>query len=73
MDKLSNLIQEARPLYKRKKRQRAILKATFMLLVPVIVGFSALGLYTTGNELYLSMEDNSLQQEIINDDMGLLR
>ena len=73
MDKLSSLIQEAKPLYKRKKRQRAIMRACFILFVPVIMGASAIGLYNTGNELYLSMDDNTLQQELIEDNMGLLR
>ena len=73
MDKLSNLIQEAKPLYKRRKRQRAVLKACFMLFVPVVLGASVVGIYNTGNELYLSMDDNSLQQELIEDNMGLLR
>ncbi len=73
MDKLSNLIQEAKPLYKRKKQQKIILKSCFVLLVPVIMTGSIVGLYNTGNELYLSMDDNSLQQELIEDNMGLLR
>ena len=73
MDKLTSLIQEARPLYKRKKRQKAILRASFILLVPIIIGCGTIGLYTTGNELYLSMDNNTLQQELIEDNMGLLR
>ena len=73
MDKLSELIQEAKPLYKRKKRQKAILKSCFILFVPVIIGASAVGLYSTGNDLYLSLENQTLQQELLEDNMGLLR
>ena len=73
MDKLSKLIQEARPLYKRRKFQRRILKACFVLFVPVLFGAGAIGLYNTGNEIYLSLDNNTLQQELIEDSMGLLR
>ena len=73
MDKLSELIQEAKPLYKKKKLQRRIITSCFVLIVPVLLGAGTIGLYNTGNEIYLSLEDNSLQQELIEDNMGLLR
>lgn len=72
-DKLSNLIQEAKPLYKRKKRQRAVMKACVVMLIPVFMGLSAISLYNAGNNLYLSLENQSLQTELLEDDMGLLR
>ena len=73
MDKLSSLIQEAKPLYRRKKRQRAIIKACCVMMFPVLIGVCATTLYNTGNELYLSLENQTLQQELIEDNMGLLR
>ena len=73
MDKLSELIQEAKPLYKRKKMQRQILKTCFILIIPVLFGTGIVSLYNTGNDIYLSLEDNTLQQELIEDNMGLLR
>ena len=73
MDKLTNLIQEAKPLYKKKKRQKAIMKTCFIFTIPAIMGASLIGLYNTGEDIYVSLENNSLQQELIEDDMELLR
>lgn len=73
MDKLSNLIQEAKPLYKRKKRQSATIKLCCIMLIPMFLGIGATRLYDEGNNLYISLENQSLQKELIEDNMGLLR
>ena len=73
MDKLTELIQEAKPLYKKRKFQKKVLTTCFVLFIPILLTTGAVGLYNTGNEIYLSLEDNTLQQELIEDSMGLLR
>jgi len=73
MDKLSNLIQEAKPLYFKKKRQKRILNTFIVLFIPFMMCLGAIGIYNTGNDIYISMENETFQQELLNDNMGLLR
>ena len=37
MDKLSELIKEARPLYKQRKRRKTIAKMIFVISVPAML------------------------------------
>ena len=73
MDKLSELIKEAKPLYKTRKRTRAIAKMTLMFLTPVFVFYGMYQIYVTGNNLYVSLSQNDLQIELTTDEFNLLR
>lgn len=71
MDKLTDLIKEARPLYKQRKRRRAITRIVLSICAPVFVFTSLLGLYLEGNNIYVALDNNTLQHELLNDDFGL--
>ena len=73
MDKLSNLIKEARPLYKRKKRQKTIAKLVFSITMPVILCTSIYQLNLEGNDIYVALDNNILQTELMEDEYGLFR
>ena len=73
MDKLSELIKEAKPLYKTRKRNRAIAKMTLMFLTPVFVFYGMYQIYVAGNNLYVSLSQNDLQIELTTDEFNLLR
>lgn len=71
MDKLSELLKEAKPLYKKRKRNRTIAKIILSLSLPV---FCLTGLYelsVIGDNIYLSMSNENYQQELIDDDFGI--
>ena len=72
MDELSNLLKEAKPLYKQRKRRKAIAKSILTLTVPVILMNTICQIYFEGNDLYLSLENNTLQTQLLEDDFGLL-
>ena len=72
MDQLSNLLKEAKPLYRQRKRRKAIAKSILTLTVPAILMSSVCQVYLEGNDLYLSLENNTLQNELIEDEFGLL-
>ncbi|MBR1616905.1 hypothetical protein IJ670_02020 [bacterium] len=72
MDKLTELIKEARPLYVQRKRRNKILKILLFLLIPCFAFYGAMGLYIEGDELYVSFEGSKLQNELIQDDFGLM-
>ena len=71
MDKLSDLLQEAKPLYKRRKRQKTIAKLIFSISVPVMLFSSVMQLYIQGNNLYFALETNRLQTELLENDFAL--
>ena len=71
MDELSNLIKEARPLYKKRQKRKAIAKLICMFTMPMILMTSICQVYLVGNDLYLSLENNTLQNELLEDDFGL--
>ena len=73
MDKLSQLISEAKPLYKERKRRNNIFKLLLIITVPVITITSVAGLYMQGEEIYMSFENNNFQNELLTDDLGFLR
>ena len=72
MDKLSDLIKEARPLYKQRKRRKTIAKMILSITMPVMLFASVCQIYLQGNDLYLSLENNILQSELLEDDFGYL-
>lgn len=72
MDKLSELIKEAKPLYKQRQRRKTIAKMIFALSMPMILMTSICQIYLQGNDIYLSLEKNHLQYELIEDEFGLL-
>lgn len=73
MDKLSNLIQEAKPLYRQRKRNKAVAKLVVLTAMPVMLLTGAMHMYTQGCDIYLSLENNYLQTELLQDDYELLR
>lgn len=71
MDKLSDLLKEAKPLYNQRKRRKTIAKMIFTLTMPAILMSSICQVYLQGNDIYLSLENNSLQYELTEDEFGL--
>ena len=72
MDKLTDLLKEARPLYKQRQRRKAIAKMVLSITMPAIIMTSICQIYTQGNDIYLSLDNNILQNELIEDEFGLL-
>jgi len=71
MDKLSELIVQARPLYKQRKRRKTIAKLLLVITMPVILLANFTTLYIEGENVYTSLENNNLQAELLNDDFGI--
>ena len=71
MDKLTELISQARPLYKQRKRRRTIAKMLLSITVPVMLFANFANLYIQGDEVYMSMENSAMQNELLNDDFGM--
>jgi len=72
MDKLSNLIKEAKPLYKQKQRQKSIARLIFSICTPVMLFTSIFQLYMAGENIYVALEKDSIQMQLLEDDLGLL-
>lgn len=72
MDELSNLLKEAKPLYKQRQRRKTIAKMILTLTMPAILMSSVCQIYLQGNDIYLSLEKNNLQYELMEDEFGLL-
>ena len=72
MDKLSELINEARPLYKQRKRRNKVFCLVFAITLPVFVFGNILQLYYLGDSVYMSIENNKLQKELLTDDFGII-
>ena len=72
MDKLSSLINEARPLYKERKRRNTTIKMIFAITMPVFIATGVVQLYNAGNDIYVSLDNNKLQTELLQDDFGIL-
>lgn len=73
MDKLSSLIKEAKPLYRQRKRQKAIAKLVLCMTTPVILFTSVYQLNLQGNDIYVALDNNSLQAELMEDEYGLFK
>ncbi len=71
MDTLSELIKEARPLYKQRKRRKAMAKLFVMLFIPAFLFSGTIHLYNQGNDLYLSLSSNTLQKQLLEDEFAL--
>ncbi len=72
MDKLSILLSQARPLYKQRKRRNTIAKLLFIITLPVFLGGNLLSLYIEGENVYMSLDNNKIQNELLLDDFGVL-
>jgi len=72
MDKLSTLLKEAKPLYRQRQRRKTMAKLILTLSMPAILMSSVFNIYLQGNDLYLSLENNHLQYELMEDEFGLL-
>ena len=72
MDKLTELIQEAKPLYKQRKRQKTMTTMVLGLSLPMIFTISLFQLYIGGSEVYIALENNTLQTKLLEDEFGLL-
>ncbi len=72
MDKLSELLKEAKPLYKRRKRIKMCIMSLLILIIPTFT-FCAYDVYNKGNDIYISLNNNVLQDELMFDSMNLLR
>lgn len=71
MDKISELLQEARPLYKTRKRNKAVAKVFLTIAIPVFLFTSIFGIYTLGDNIYVSMNNEELAEQLLLDDYGL--
>ncbi len=71
MDELSILLHEAKPLYKKRKRNKLMVKSALVLVIPLMLFTSALNLYFEGNDIYIAMNSNSFQMQLLEDDFGL--
>ncbi len=71
MDKISKLLQEARPLYKTRKRNKTIAKVFLTITMPVFLFASVFGIYTMGDDIYVSMNNDGLAEQLLLDDYGL--
>ena len=71
MNKLSNLLQEAKPLYRRNKQRKTMAKLIFIVSMPMMLLGSMVQLYTQGENLYFALETNSLQTELMENDFAL--
>ena len=72
MDKLSKLIAQARPLYKQRERRKTIARMLFAITIPVFIFANIITLYVAGDEVYMSIENNKMQYELLQDDFGIL-
>lgn len=79
MDKLSELLQEAKPLYFKRKKQKEIIKKSLFLFVPVIFCSLAILPFTINNSVnyeynyYTSSTSIIEQMGFETDDYGLLK
>ena len=71
MDKLSELLQEARPLYKTRKRNKAVAKVFLTISMPMFFFTSVLGVYMAGDDIYVSLNNDGFADELLYDDYGL--
>lgn len=71
MDKLSNLLKEAKPLYKQRKRRKTIGKLILVTTLPVMLMNFICQMHIQGNDIYVALENNTLQYELIEDEFGL--
>lgn len=72
MDKLSELLQEAKPMYRARQRNIAIAKMMICLFLPVFVCTSIISLCSMGDDIYLSLNNDSYAEQLLNDDFGLI-
>jgi len=72
MDKLSELIAQARPLYKQRKRRKTIAKLLFTITLPAFLMANLATLYMEGDAVYMSLDNNKIQSELLSDDFGIL-
>lgn len=72
MDKLSELIKEAKPLYKQRQRRKTIGKMILTISMPAILLSSVSQVYLQGNDIYLSLQNNTLQYELMEDEFEIL-
>ncbi len=71
MDKLSNLIKEAKPLYQKRKKQKKALVSMCLAIIPLFLFTSFLNLYSQGENLYLALSSDDYAMEFLNDEYGL--
>ena len=72
MDKLSELLKEAKPLYRKRQRRKTIAKLILCMSMPVIMMTSIYQVFIAGEEVYISLDNNSLQTQLLYDDFELL-
>lgn len=72
MDKLSKLIKEAKPLYKRQQKRKAIVTALSAFCIPIMLVIAAYGICLEGNNVYMAMsQDDYMTQFLDNEDIIL--
>ncbi len=71
MDELSRLISQARPLYKQRKRRKTIAKMLLSITIPAFIFGNIASLYMEGDQVYMSLENNNIQNELLKDDLGI--
>lgn len=77
MDKVSELLQEAKPLYYKRKKRNEIIKKSLFVLTPVVFGLFAILPFITNNNnsinYYTSSTSVVEQMGFPTDDYGLLK
>lgn len=76
MDKISELLQEAKPLYMSRKKRRETIKKVMIVFVPIIFCIMAILPFVINNEennYYTSSTSIVEQMGFPTDDYGLLK
>lgn len=72
MDKLDKLFEEAKPLYRTRKRRKTIFKLLVVICLPMFALTSVTQLYLEGSDLYASLDKDTIQNKLLEDEFGLL-
>lgn len=72
MDKLSKILKEAKPLYRQRQRRKMIGKMILTISMPAIILGNICQIYMQGSDIYLSLKNDSLQQELLEDEFAIL-
>ena len=73
MDKLSELLKEAKPLYQKRQRAKTITKLALFACIPVFLFFSAYEMCLEGNNVYMALSYDNYEAQVLSDEFNLLK
>ena len=73
MDKLSELLKEAKPLYQKRQRTKAITKLTLLACIPVFLFISVYEVSLEGNNVYMALSYDNYEAQLLSDEFNLLK